>query len=304
MMGLKSATIISVIALMVSACAETPETTTNAGVPTSEACANAQEMAGTDDAYPQSTDDYMDMLDCLGNSDPEIRDGLAYGRLSDALRNRMPDADTRRAVGNRLMQNLQADGDGEGFLKPFSVLVLSEVARTDRIDPYLTPAERSDMVRIGTGYLQSVRDYRGFETEAGWRHGVAHAGDLMLQLAVNENLDPADAELIFTAISTQILPADNHSYIFGESRRLARPILYLALGGHVPQAGWADWFAMFNANETDPKWQSPYMSREGLATLHNTRQFASAVIIWTSESDDEKLVPLAEGAKAVMASLP
>lgn len=302
-MRLKSTILISATALLANACA------TTSNPPLVElrliSCDTAQEMAGADDAYPQSTDDYMDMLDCLGHADPEIRDGFAYGRLADALRNRMPDAETRRAVGDRLMQNLTAvDGYQAGFLKPFSVLVLSEVARTDRIDPYLTSAERSDMVRIGTDYLQSVRDYRGFETTAGWRHGVAHAADLMLQLAVNEQLSPEDGQRIFDAIASQILPADNHSYIFGESRRLARPLLFLALGGHVPDAGWADWFARLNANETDPVWQDPYMSREGLATLHNTRQFASAVIIWASESDDEKLAPLAEGAKAVMASLP
>ena len=301
-MGLKSTTIICATALFASACATASSPPPIAA--TIAACDNAQKAAAADESYPQSADDYMDMLECLGNGDPDIRDGFAFERLTDALRNRMPGADTRRAVGARLMENLQGDGDAEGFLKPFSVLVLSEVARTDRIDPYLTAAERSNMVRIGTDYLQSVRDYRGFETDVGWRHGVAHAGDLMLQLAVNEQLDKSDGEKIFDALASQVLPANNHSYIFGESRRLARPVLFLALNGHLPAAGWTEWFAQFKANETDPKWQNPYMSLEGLASLHNTRQFASAILIWAGESDDEKLKPLADEAKAVMASLP
>ena len=126
----------------------------------------------------------------------------------------------------------------------------------------------------------------------------------MLQLAVNEQLSPSDAEMIFDALAAQVLPANNHSYIFGESRRLARPVLFLALNGHVPDGGWASWFSQFNAAEDDPKWQDPYMSREGLANLHNTRQFASAVLIWAGESEDPQLAPLAEGARAVMSSLP
>ncbi len=298
MKHLISVTIVSTMALLSSACS-TMTTSKFAG------CDRAQEFGAADETYPQSTEQYRDMLDCLGHADPTVRDGFAYERLVDALRNRPPSVETRRAIASHLVQNLQAnDVDQAGFLKPFSVLVLAEVARTDRIDPYLSSQERSDLVRTGTTYLQSVRDYRGFETDVGWRHGVAHAADLMLQLALNDQLSASDAEKIFSAISTQILPEDAHFYIFGEPRRLARPVLFLAMAGHAPAEGWTDWFAKMAANETDPKWQSPYSSRQGLANLHNTRQFASTVLIWASEGDNANLKPLADGAKAVMASLP
>ena len=297
-MQLKSAFCVSLLALMSSACA-TVQSAEMTG------CHLALELGAADETFPQSIAHYLDLLDCLGDSDPDVRDGFAYERLVDALRNRPPDSETRRAIAARLIQNLQQDdADQDGFLKPFSVLALAEVARTDRLIPYLSASERDEFVRIGTTYLRSVRDYRGFEKDVGWRHGVAHAADLMLQLSLNAKLGDSNAEQIFAAIETQIAPAGAHFYIFGEPRRLARPVLFLAMAGHKPKEGWTNWFLTFAADDTDPDWQSPYSSLQGLANLHNTRQFASTVLLWASENDDPKLAPLADGARAVLSSLP
>ena len=289
--------------LIASACATGPSA---APVAQFNDCTTAQARAAADETYPQSTEDYLQLVSCLGHPDPAVRDGFAYERFVDALRNRTPDADTRRAVGSLLGEILAADGNATdpGFEKPFAVLVLAEVARTDRIDPYLSPEERSALVKTGADYLSSVRDYRGFSEDEGWRHGVAHAADLMLQLSLNENISADDAAQMLAAIRSQILPANYHHYIYGEARRLARPVLFLAMGGHLSDQEWASWFETFKPDESDPAWQSPYMSRAGLANLHNTRQFMNAVYVWSSESEDEKLVPMRDGARGVLRSLP
>ena len=39
----------------------------------------------------------------------------------------------------------------------------------------------------------SVRDYRGFDAKQGWRHGVAHGADLLLQLSRNRHAVDAGA---------------------------------------------------------------------------------------------------------------
>ena len=289
--------------LMASACATGPSA---APVTQFGDCATAQARAAADEAYPQSAEDYSQLVNCLGHPDPTVRDGFAYERFVDALRNRAPDADTRRAVGSLLGNILENDSNANdpGFEKPFAVLVLAEVARTDRVDPYLLPEERSALVKTGADYLSSVRDYRGFSEDEGWRHGVAHAADLMLQLSLNENINADDAAQMLAAIKSQVLPAHNHHYIYGEARRLARPVLFLAMGGHLSEEDWASWFETFKPDENDPAWEAPYMSRAGLANLHNTRQFMNAVYVWASESDNENLVPMKNGAREVLRSLP
>ena len=49
----------------------------------------------------------------------------------------------------------------------------------------MTDEQLQQAVDAAARYLQSVRDYRGFDEREGWRHGVAHGSDLIWQLAVN-----------------------------------------------------------------------------------------------------------------------
>ena len=101
-MDMKSGATLAVMAIFASACATASSPPPDG--PTMAACDRAQNAGAADESYPQSADDYMEMLDCLGHGDPDIRDGFAYTRLTDALRNRAPDHATRRAVGARLMK--------------------------------------------------------------------------------------------------------------------------------------------------------------------------------------------------------
>jgi hypothetical protein len=87
----------------------------------------------------------LGLAGCLGDPDPAVRDGVAYEALSTWMRK----GELAPGVLRRLRDDLygQLDGaDGDGFRKPFAALVLSEVARTDRIEPWMGPAERAAMV--------------------------------------------------------------------------------------------------------------------------------------------------------------
>lgn len=166
------------------------------------------------------------LLACLGDPDPVLRDGIAYEALMHWLR-----ADAfAPPVLRRLRDDLQAmlaQEDPDGFRAPFAALVLSEVARTDRIRPWMTPAERSAMVAAAAAWTSGVHDYRGFDPQAGWRHGVAHGADWLMQLALNPAVDASDADAILEAVASQVVAAGGHAYVFGEPERLARPLLVL-----------------------------------------------------------------------------
>src|SRR5258705_220852 len=76
--------------------------------------------------------------------------------------------------------------------------------------------------------LLGVTDRRGFDATQGWRHGVAHGADLLLQLGLNPALSAAQLDAIVQAIASQVAPAGEHFYVYGEPERLARPIAYIA----------------------------------------------------------------------------
>ena len=168
------------------------------------------------------------LIPCLANPHPELRDGIAFEALSRWLRAKQLSTATQQTLFQSLLAQLQADTpDPAGFAKPFAALALSEVARSDRITPFLSPEDRANLVSAAIVYLQSVKDYRGFVAGEGWRHGVAHGADLLMQLTLNPAVDSDALARIVTAVQTQIAPSSGHSYIFGESERLARPVLLL-----------------------------------------------------------------------------
>ncbi|MEO8460709.1 MAG: DUF2785 domain-containing protein, partial [Dokdonella sp.] len=140
----------------------------------------------------------QDLLDCLSDPDPVMRDGIAYSALAEWMRADDFDAATLRTMRDALYTQLDRR-DEIGFGRPFAALVLSEVARTDRIRAWMTPGERAAMVEKAANYVAAVRDYRGFDDKQGWRHGVAHGADWLMQLAMNPALSRSDTDRILTA---------------------------------------------------------------------------------------------------------
>ncbi len=102
------------------------------------------------------------LLACLSDPDPAIRDGVVFEGLSAWLRAGQLSPDALKNLYAGLLSQLGVTDDANGFQQPFAALVLSELARTDRIDPWMTPAMRDDLVRVAATYLAAVRDYRGF----------------------------------------------------------------------------------------------------------------------------------------------
>ena len=137
-----------------------------------------------------SDDDLALLLaNCLGHSDPDVRDGISFEGLVALLRGgRVSDGGKHKLLSKCSSELKQEIPDGEGFLKPFAALCVAEIVRTDRIKPYLSPSERQELVKIGVDYLKSIIDYRGFDQKDGWRHGVAHTADLLMQLTLNDNI--------------------------------------------------------------------------------------------------------------------
>ena len=163
------------------------------------------------------------LLACFDDPDPAVRDGIVFEGLSHWLRAGELAPETIRALAAQLSPALaDSSGDPTGFRKPFAALLLSEVARSDRLEPVLDDASRTALAHLAARYLASVTDYRGFDPREGWRHGVAHGADLVLQLGLNPRLDATDIEALLAALAQQVAPAGPVFYTFGEPERLAR----------------------------------------------------------------------------------
>lgn len=238
-----------------------------------------------------------EMTSCLASPDSALRDGYAFEAFAHLLRGRRLSNETMLALNTDLQARLRAP-EGPGFERPFAALVLSELARADRIEAYLTPAQRAQLLDAAITYFTSVRDYRGFSETEGWRHGVAHGADLLLQLSLNPSLGKPELIRIRDAIETQVAP-EEHFYIYGEPERIAYPIVFIARRGALSEAEWSDWFARFPAAGEDV-----FASQAGLAWRHDVNAFLSALYVNAKASEDANDDAMLPGIEAALRAMP
>ncbi|MEZ5546034.1 MAG: DUF2785 domain-containing protein [Lysobacteraceae bacterium] len=238
---------------------------------------------------------------CLDVGDPVLRDELGFGLLSNWMRQGVFDVQTLRALRDAGFARLQGE-DGEGFGKPFAALLLAEVARTDRIAVWMTPEERNTMVERATGYLRGITDHRGFDATGGWRHGVAHGADWLMQLALNPALDKPQANLMLAAIAQQVMPSRGHAYVAGEYERLARPVLYLASRGFITREEWDAWLAGLSASLGDPT--KAWRDTGWIARRHDLYTFLAALNVSLAASTHPALADLRDAVGDTLKTLP
>lgn len=287
---------------LVAACVQAPAW---AGCPSqgaADASLAALKVAGFEiaDAATRETLAF-DLVDCLASPDPAVRDGIAYEGLRHWLRASAFPPETRRALQSRLFAMLDAP-DPQGVARPFAALVLSESARTDRIEPWMRDDERNAVVERAAEYLESIDDYRGYASGIGWRHGVAHGADWAMQLALNPVLGRDQAERLLQAIAMQAVPASGHAYVFGESGRLARPLLFIAKRNLHSEAEWTAWFAALSSRLGDPA--LAWKDEAWLARRHDLVAFLNALYVETDLSEDPGIARMKPGVIAALKALP
>ena len=241
------------------------------------------------------------LVDCLSDPDPEVRDGIAYEAITTWLRGDQLAEPVRRQLLERLYAQLDGK-DPEGFTHPFAALMLSEVARTDRLQPWLSADERADMVKRATRYLASVNDYRGYDAKEGWRHGVAHGADWLLQLASNDQVNRDQVEQILAALTLQIVPEQPHAYVFGEPGRLARPVIFIARRGLLGEAEWQAWFTGLPQRLGNQ--EQAYRDVAWLARRHDLIAFLGSLYLEADQSADAKVQALKPAVVAGIKAVP
>jgi hypothetical protein len=242
---------------------------------------------------------------CLGNPDPQLRDEIAFEGLSFMMRKGLLNVTTLQNLRINLLQKLTHSTNEnkvstekpQEFIAAFSALVLAEIARIDRIQAFLSPEQRAEMLDAAVRFISQIKDYRGFDEQQGWRHEIAHTADWLMQLSLNPALSKSQHQQILDAISSQVAPRQ-HFYHFGESERLMRPVYWIALRGNFTQSEWSAWL-----NQLEKASVSPTATmQEKLAQQHNLSFFLLNFYYAVQESKDASikesvLIPLKNSLK-------
>ena len=190
--------------------------------------------------------------------------------------------------------------DPDGIIKPFAALVLAEAMKANRTAPYLSEGEQELLLNAATTYLIALRDYRGFDGDVGWRHGVAHTADLLAQLALSPDFGKTQLDRILAAITVQIVPADAHFYVYGESERLASTVVAIASRDVYTADEWSAWLSKIVSPAPLENWSDAYWSQSGLAKRHDTMSFLLALYVQTAT---DKRSPVSQLAPIVFKAM-
>ncbi|HVG61627.1 MAG TPA: DUF2785 domain-containing protein [Hyalangium sp.] len=244
------------------------------------------------------------LVSCLGSSDSELRDGLAYELLTSWMRSGALSDSALRGLTEKLLGQL-SEGLGESgtdnvFRRTFSALVLSEVMRRDNLQPFLSPEELTRLLKAAVHYLPGERDLRGFSDKLGWMHGAAHGADLLWRLAMSPRIEREGLEQILQAVAAKIAPPE-HAYVHNESDRLARVVVAVIRRGKVAPSTLKSWLEAVATPQGMSSWDEAFRNEAGLTRLHNTKQFLRAlhamlVLQKTPVPQQEQVLPLVVGA--------
>ncbi|WP_085299819.1 DUF2785 domain-containing protein [Cognaticolwellia mytili] len=247
----------------------------------------------------------LQLVNCLAVPQSNIRDGVAYAGLSAWLRSNQLPQNTYQMMYEKLLNDFgQETIDDNKIYQPFITLMLAELARVDRKTPYLPADQRELLVVKSAKYMSNITDYRGFDNVVGWRHNVAHTADLFLQLALNPEINKKQLSTMLEAIGQQVLPKNGHFYTYGEPKRLVMPLLYIFLQEQHTEQDWKNWLQQYITKAPTANWQQTYKNNQGLANLHNAREFLNAMFVLIADSKNTQLQMLKPALTAAIKSLP
>ncbi len=214
-----------------------------------------------------------------GDTDPELRDELGFEISARWVRRPgiLADEDVRALLRLHL-SNLDKDlGQGEAdgvFLRSFSALHLAQIAARDLKQPFLTEAERKELVQASCRVLREERDRRGWVEGKGWAHPIAHNADLLAQLARAAALAADEQRAMLGALDAGLAGTN----AFGENERLAAVLGSLVSRSDFVEPDFERWLGE-SSKAANAVWQTKPFDVAAFHKAENAKAMLRAVLL-------------------------
>lgn len=166
------------------------------------------------------------MLEYLGDSDPELRDDLIYGTLSNWIMNGAFNKEQLKQIlvavldDKHLFYKIGEMDTNSVFMRAFSVLIVASIVYVHREDSFLDYEELKSVKNKIVKYMEEEKDVRGYVVEGGWAHTAAHSSDTLDELCLCKELGRVELLEILNAIKHKV-SIEYHAYTCYEDERLA-----------------------------------------------------------------------------------
>lgn len=207
------------------------------------------------------------MLQYIGDPDPELRDELIYSTFYHwiHLQGLFTDGELRSLLAvlkgeQYLFYQIGSEGDETVFTRAFSVLPIALIMERHRKQPFLETAEFLHLKQSLLRYYREEKDLRGYLSEGGWAHSAAHGADALDELAQCPESDAAVQREILVAIQGK-LQNGKHVFNHEEDERIANIVDTMSRKTLLPATEIADWLAGLTVSDGGPGNRSQYISR-------------------------------------------
>ena len=173
------------------------------------------------------TDNQIDfMLQNIGNLDPYLRDDVVYtlfarGFTENSFIPEQKEKIVTTFISSRnLFKGIEQPQNDLIFLRTFSALLASLILDDDQKQPFLNMTNRKTIFNWGIAYLKKEKDFRGFVSQKGWAHSIAHGSDLLGSVLSHPFFEVENIANIF-AIIPLVFQNMQKPFVDDEEQRLA-----------------------------------------------------------------------------------
>ena len=201
----------------------------------------------------------VQMMHSLGSTDPVLRDKLinrVLGRWTELYFDSQQLASLLN-IGldeQHLFLGLGEQETDSVFMRSFSSLAIASFIARHRARPFLTAQAVNETLRKMSSYLPRERDLRGYVTDKGWAHAVAHAADALDELSLCPEVGEESLVDMLRVMRETIVGA-SVVFVDDEDERLVTAVLSAVQRQVLTKADITRWISSLVSFELPPTYQ-------------------------------------------------
>jgi uncharacterized protein DUF2785 len=197
----------------------------------------------------------LNMMEHIGDTDPEMRDSLIYAVFFTWIDNNVFTVEQLKQLlnisldDNHLFFKIGEQGTDSVFTRSFSVLIVALIVYVHRRNDFLSREDLKIITYKSIKYMTNEKDVRGYIENKGWAHSAAHTADVLNELAQCSSIEKNNLVEILQVLKTKVC-INNYVYINQEDERMAIPVINIIKKNIIDNSEIINWIKSFrNVNK-------------------------------------------------------
>nr|WP_154982920.1 DUF2785 domain-containing protein [Paenibacillus xylanexedens] len=220
----------------------------------------------------------QEMLHNIGTVDAQLRDELIYTTLSHWIpglsltTSELEHILTTVLDRDHLLYGLGETHSDSVFTRSFSMLVIPLLFMRHAASPFLSSDRIHQIKDVVFHNVREEKDYRGYDETKGWAHAVAHAADVLEDLAQYNELDEADLSTMLDLVYEKMTISDR-VYSDGEDERMITPVMCILDRNILSQASVQQWIQRFGTVENESEFLPAFRQKNNIKNFLKSLYF-------------------------------